>query len=328
MIHKLRVGVIRGGPSHEYDVSLKTGANVIGAINDSHAHKYEAHDILIDQDGVWHFDGAPISLDKIGKRADVIFNALHGNYGEDGKVQNILESHGIPFTGSGSLGSAIGMNKMLSKKVFEDHDILIPRSRVVFADQVTKGLSDLDEELFNTLILPVVVKPLRSGSSVGVSIVQNYDELPGALLKAIHFDDSVLIEDYIKGIEATCGVIDDFRGEELYALPPVEIRPMSAFFDYDAKYAGKSQEIVPATFSDKIKQGIQELAKKIHRALGLHHYSRSDFIIHPSRGIYTLEVNTLPGLTDESLLPKSLRAVGSSTPEFIDHVIQLALLGL
>ncbi|MCX6718946.1 MAG: hypothetical protein NTZ38_01035 [Candidatus Taylorbacteria bacterium] len=143
-------------------------------------------------------------------------------------------------------------------------------------------------------------------------------------MKAAEHGD-VMLEEFIPGIEATCGVVEGFRGEELYALPPIEIRPLISFFDFEAKYAGKSQEIVPATFAQKIKLEIEDLAKRIHRALGLKHYSRSDFIIHPHRGIYTLEVNTLPGLTDESLIPKSLRAVGSDTHELIDHLIQLAL---
>jgi D-alanine-D-alanine ligase len=173
--------------------------------------------------------------------------------------------------------------------------------------------------------MPAVVKPTSSGSSVGVSLVKYYDELPAALGEAAKYDDSVIIEEYIPGIEATCGVVEGFRGQELYALPPVEIRPATEFFDYEAKYKGKSQEIVPATFSEKFKLEIEELARKIHRALGLRHYSRSDFIIHPRRGIYVLEVNTLPGLTEESLLPKALRAVGSDTNELIGHVLELSM---
>jgi D-alanine-D-alanine ligase len=325
VIHKLRVGVIRGGPSHEYDISLQTGANVLSALGEHHVGKYEAHDIHIDQEGKWHYDGVPVNIGDLSNRLDVAVNALHGNYGEDGKIQHVFELHGIPFTGSGSLGSAIGMNKVLTKKVFASHGIQTPLSRTVSSQRIKEEFGDIHNEFYDTLILPVVVKPIKSGSSVGVTIVRKYDELPHALLKAIHFDDTVMIEDYVKGIEATCGVIDDFRGEELYALPPVEIRPDTEFFDYAAKYAGKSSEIVPATFSHIIKHNIQNLAKKIHRALGLRHYSRSDFIIHPSRGIYALEVNTLPGLTGESLFPKSLRAVGSDTPEFIDHLIQLAI---
>ena len=173
--------------------------------------------------------------------------------------------------------------------------------------------------------MPAVVKPNSSGSSVGVTIVRYYDELPEALLKAIEHSDTVILEEYIKGVESTCGVLENFRSQDLYALPPIEIRPSAHFFDYDAKYSGKSEEIVPATFSDKLKREIEELSTKIHRALGLRHYSRSDFMIHPTRGIYALEVNTLPGLTTESLYPKSLRAVGSSVPEFVEHIVGLVV---
>lgn len=324
MSHKLRVGVVRGGPSDEYEISLQTGANVLRSLSDYHEGKYHAHDILIDQDGNWHFDGVPVTIDRLCNRIDVAFNALHGTFGEDGKVQHIFESHNLPFTGSGSLASAVGMNKVLSKKVFLDHEIQTPNYRLVNAEDIAYRLSDLHDDFYRSIILPAVVKPLKNGSSVGISIVRNYDEFPAALLKAVHYDDEILIEDYIRGIEATCGVIDSFRGEDIYALPPIEIVPDSEFFDYAAKYLGKSREIVPATFSHRLKEMIQELSRKIHRALGLRHYSRSDFIIHPKRGIYALEVNTLPGLSGESLMPKALRAVGSDTHYFVDHIIELA----
>jgi D-alanine-D-alanine ligase len=176
-------------------------------------------------------------------------------------------------------------------------------------------------------MLPAIVKPASSGSSVGISIVRDHPELLTALIEAAKHGHSILIEELIPGIEATCGVIEGFRGEELYALPPIEIRSKNSFFDYEAKYQGKSEEIVPATFSDKLKRQIEELSKKIHRALGLRHYSRSDFIIHPRRGIYFLEVNTLPGLTEESLMPKALKAVGSDLSQLAGHLIALASKG-
>jgi D-alanine-D-alanine ligase len=173
--------------------------------------------------------------------------------------------------------------------------------------------------------MPVVVKPASSGSSVGITLVQDIKDLAAALLDAAKHSNEVIIEEYIKGTEATVGVIEGFRGEELYALPAVEIRSKTDFFDFAAKYEGKSEEIVPAPFSKKIKDELADLARRVHKAVGLRHYSRSDFIIHPKRGIYVLEVNTLPGLTNESLVPKSLRAVGSDTHELIDHLIELAL---
>lgn len=324
MAKPIRVGVTRGGPSNEYEVSLATGASVLAALRKKLDDRYLAHDILIDRSKNWHLDGIPVSPHDLVHRVDVVFNALHGAYGEDGTVQTIFETHRIPFTGSGSLSSAMSMNKVISKKVFADHGLRIPLGREVGSDRIGNDEPALLRELFQSLILPAVVKPVSGGSSVGTSVVFDYQQLSEALRSAAVHGDSVLIEEFIPGIEATCGVVEGFRGQEIYALPPIEIRSLTKFFDYEAKYQGKSQEIVPATFSEKIKQAIETASKKIHKALGLRHYSRSDFIIHPRRGIYVLEVNTLPGLTSESLVPKALRAVGSDVHELVDHLIGLA----
>ncbi len=325
MNHHTRVGVLRGGPSNEYQVSLNSGAAVLSVLKDRFSDKYEACDVFIDKNGIWHMNGVPIQPSDASKHIDVAFNALHGAYGEDGKVQAFLEAHGLPFTGSGSLGSAVGMNKVLSKKAFKDHGIRSPYSREIPSALIRDNTTNVAGDLFHSFLMPAIVKPTASGSSVGVTKVIYYNELPEALKAASLHSDSVMIEEFIPGIEATCGVIEGFRGQELYALPPIEIRPMTKFFDYEAKYQGMSQEIVPATFQDMFKRAIESLARKIHQVLGLRHYSRSDFIIHPRRGIYVLEVNTLPGLTGESLMPKALRAVGSDTYELVDHVIELAL---
>lgn len=324
-MYKHTIGVLRGGPSNEYDVSLNSGATVLSALYEKLGHLYQARDILIDKEGKWHMDGVPFSPEDISTKIDVAFNALHGSYGEDGKVQAFLETHGMPFTGSGALASAVGMNKILSKKIFADHGIKSPYWVEVPSESVRSNNDALSKKIFMTFVLPAVVKPASSGSSVGVSIVRTHPELFHALSLAAEHGDSIIIEEYIPGVEATCGVIEGFRGHELYALPPVEIRPHSGFFDYDAKYAGKSQEIVPATFSEALKKDLEALAQRVHLALGLRHYSRSDFIIHPRRGIYVLETNTLPGLTQESLVPKALRAVGSDVHELVEHLIHLAL---
>jgi D-alanine-D-alanine ligase len=202
------------------------------------------------------------------------------------------------------------MNKILSKQIFKHQGIKVPGWREFNSKDIKHGVMDVYSELFRSFILPAVVKPASGGSSIGVSIVEDYKTLPEALLKAAEYDDKVLVEEFIRGIETTCGVI--------------EIRSNNKFFDYDAKYAGKSQEIVPAvSFNEKIKKEIEELARKVHKSLGLRHYSRTDMIVHPSRGIYVLETNTLPGLTEESLIPKSLRTVGSSLEEFTEHLIKL-----
>jgi D-alanine-D-alanine ligase len=232
----------------------------------------------------------------------------------------------MPFTGSDSLSSAIAMNKILTKKAVARDGVKSPNWKEILSIEVDKDPGVAADALFKSFILPAVIKPASNGSSVGISIARNRADLFTGLIGAAKHGHSILVEEFIPGIEATCGVIEGFRGEELYALPPIEIRSRNAFFDYEAKYAGgKAEEIVPATFSEKLKREIEELSRKIHRALGLRHYSRSDFIIHPRRGVYFLEVNTLPGLTEESLMPKALKAVGSSLPEFVGHVIELAM---
>ncbi len=322
---KIRVGIIRGGPSSEYEVSIKTGGAIMSALRDHDSETYHPIDIFIDQKGTWHINGIAIKPEQALHRVDVIFNALHGTYGEDGKVQAFLEMHRIPFTGSGALASAVGMNKTMTNQILARHGIKIPLSREILSVDIRQNPEAISRELFTTFPIPAVIKPVSGGSSHGVSIVRKHTDIAPALLKAAEQDRAVQVQEFISGIEATCGIIENFRNEPLYALPPIEIRPETEFFDYDAKYKGKSKEIVPATFSHELKKDLEMLSRTVHSALGLRHYSRSDFIIHPRRGIYFLEVNTLPGLTEESLMPKALRAVGSTLHQLADHLIRLAL---
>ena len=313
---------MRGGSSSEYEVSLKTGASVLKNLPE----QYVPVDILISKNGEWSANGFPTRPEKILPHLDVVFNALHGAYGEDGLFQYMLEAHGVPYTGSDSLSSAIGMNKSLARKRFTEAGMKIPYGIVLRSDEY----EDSDRfafDLFRRFPQPSVVKPLSAGSSVGVRIANTPDELSEALAFAFSFGDAVLIEEYIRGREATCGVVDEFRGHDTPALLPIEIiKPkQSRFFDYDAKYGGESQELCPSpNFSQEQKQTIEKLAVDAHRAIGARHYSRSDFIVSP-RGIYILEINTLPGLTSESLLPKALAAGGARFEEFLEHILTLAL---
>ena len=343
--------MVRGGVSDEYDVSLRTGAAVLRSLD---KEKYEPVDILVSKSGKWHIHGVEVKPNDALKKVDVIFNALHGAYGEDGKIQQLLEAHGAAFTGSGSLSSAMTMVKHMSKEVFRRAGLKVPAHILL----EHKGGEDIDATkaylaAHSKFPLPFIVKPASGGSSLGVSFVKKREDLAEALEKAFQGGDAVLVEEFISGIEATVGVIEGFRGQELYALPAVEIRPKAGgFFDYVTKYGNevtsgkpqvtskekrnlqletrnlkfeRSKEIVPATFSPLIKKELERLAIAAHEALGLSHYSRSDFIISPRRGIFILETNSLPGLTEESLVPKALSAVGSSMSEFTDHVITLAL---
>jgi D-alanine-D-alanine ligase len=317
---KIKVGVLRGGISSEYDVSLKTGSSVLANL----PKKYEPVDILISKDGTWHVAGLPISPYNIDSKVDVVFNALHGEYGEDGQVQKILDSIFVPYTGSGHFPSMVGMNKVYSKEILARHDIKVPRHIVVRWGEDPNWKA---KEVFKSFCPPWIVKPVDGGSSVGVFLVKLLADLPAVIKEALEFSDTIMVEEYIRGTEATCGVVEGLRGKRIYSLLPVEIRkPIDkGFFDYESKYTGISQEICPGLFAENDKRELESLAARVHEVLGLSHYSRTDFIVTPRRGIYVLETNTLPGLTTESLLPKSLDAVGVSYPDFLDHVIQLAL---
>lgn len=316
----IRVGVLRGGPSSEHEVSLKTGEAVLAGLPE----KYSGKDILLSKNGEWFFNGQFSYPGKIIRSVDVIFNALHGYFGEDGKVQQILELFKVPYTGSGMLASSLGMNKILSREAFARAGLNIPRAIIICKDE---DYSEAARRIFKIMSPSWVVKPACSGSSVGVSIIHNFNDLIKAIETAFNFSEKVLIEEYIKGREATCGVVDNFRKQKYYSLPVIEIIPPleHEFFNYQAKYSGGTREICPANFDSELKKEMEKAAVIAHQALGCRHYSRADFRISPKGKIYILEINTLPGLTAESLLPKALNAVGSSYPEFLDHLLTFAL---
>ncbi len=310
---------MRGGIGDEYRVSLKTGGSVIKNIPQD---KYRIIDVLITKDGEWHIGGVPTTLEKLSKNVDVIFNALHGEYGEDGKVQRDLDQFSIPYTGSSTFASAIAMNKALAKYYFKQAGLKTPECAVV------KNTDDVDtaaHRVFKKFSGPYVVKPMSSGSSVGISIAKDFDSLRKALKYSLDYQPMALVEEYIDGREITCGVIDSMSGGA-YSIHPVEIitPDQSEFFDYEVKYSGETLEMCPANLFPATTKKIQEQASRAHKALGMKHYSRSDFILS-TRGLYILETNSLPGLTKESLFPKALKSAGLEFPEFLDYVLTLAL---
>lgn len=317
-MHKIRVGVLRGGPSSEFDVSLKTGQSVLRALGGEH---YELKDILIDRDGQWHLRGFPVEPVRALDQIDVVFNALHGRYGEDGTLQRFLDSHGVRYTGSGALASAIAMNKMLTKEYLKEAPYKHAAYKVL-----TLEVSDAEiAQLYRNFMQPSIVKPIDGGSSVATARTHSFEELRRAIMHAFGYSDRVLVEQYVRGREATVAVADKFRGEELYAFPPIEISyGKSSFFDYSEKYEGHARELCPAPFPRETTRALIEAAKHVHKTLGLRDYSRSDFIVAKD-GIYFLEVNTLPGLTEASLVPKAVHAVGANLPLFLRHVVGRAL---
>jgi D-alanine-D-alanine ligase len=317
------VGVLRGGPSSEYEVSLKSGANILAALDQD---KYQARDIFIDKGGVWHLHGAPVTPERALNGVDVAFNIVHGEYGEDGTLVRILDALAVPYTGADAFTSALAFNKHKTKEAVVGHGVKVAHGTLLDSNKIT-DLHKTALNIFKSLPHPLIVKPTIGGSSVGITKVHGFHELEHALDKAFKVSPHALVEEFIKGREATVGVIDHFRGEKAYALMPVEIVPpkSSPFFDYHAKYSGETLERVPGHFTFEEKHALMDAAKAVHQGLGLSHYSRSDFIVSP-RGIYFLEVNPAAGIgfTSESLFPKALRAVGARVSDFLDHVIGLA----
>lgn len=314
---RYRIAVLRGGPSEEHEVSLKTGSALLNALPKD---KVTPVDVVITRAGEWICDGRRYMPERILDTVDGVMLGLHGAYGEDGKIQRLLERRGVPFTGSGSYSSAIAMHKGITKDHLRDTEIkfaphmLVSRSSGEQLHDIARGISVLFGPEY-------VIKPVRSGSSHGVEIADRA-HLAESLDKALKNYEQVIVEKRIHGTEATCGVIENFRGESLYALPPIEIvpSPTHSFFDYEAKYGGASEEICPGRFSDAVRDDLMRFARMVHTTLILRHYSRSDFIVADD-GIYFLEVNTLPGLTKTSLLPKALESVGSSLEVLAEHLV-------
>jgi D-alanine--D-alanine ligase len=316
----LKIGVLRGGPSPEYDVSLKSGAYVLEQLKQTH----EPLDIFISKDGAWHMNGLERTPDKILKNVDVVFNAMHGVYGEDGKIQDILSYYGKPYTGSSKFASAISMNKSMTKDLAGKLGIKTPAHTVIKKDDDVKNKS---YEAFASLPHPLIVKPVASGSSHGLYLVKDFTELFSTLGAIFEVYDSALVEEYIEGKEITCTVIENFRDQEEYSTPPVEVlyQKDSPIWTYGLRYAPDTSIIYPTTLTERESRIVEKASRLIHKDLGLSHFSRSDFIVSPKRGVYFLEVNTVPGLTKKSLLPKSLESIGLSFKEFIHHIISLAL---
>ncbi len=313
------IAVLRGGPSTEYEVSLKTGAGAISALRDL---GYTVKDIMISRPGEWLVNGFAKRPEQALLGVDAVFIGLHGSYGEDGTVQRILSRLSIPYTGSEAYPSALAMNKALTKdylKRTSERILMVPHQNV--NREHTAQLHRLVSTMHERFGPEYVVKPVSGGSSIGTKMA-TMENLHSVILEVLEENEEVLVEKRIKGKEATVGVLENFRNERIYALPAIEIvPPQEDFFSYDAKYSGQSQEVCPGCFSRDEKQALEAYAKEVHELLGLRHYSRSDFMVADD-GIYFLEVNTLPGLTQESLFPKAMEAVGSSYRELIHHLVR------
>ncbi len=307
-MRKIRLALLSGGASSEREVSLKSGDQVYDALDKSR-YDIKRYDPKTDLKALVN-DAAD---------TDAALVILHGPYGEDGTVQGLLDLLGIPYQGAGVLGSAVAMNKLAAKKLYTGAGIPVPDYITLSGGQKT----DTDK-LLEKLGLPVVIKPVSAGSSVGMTIVRQPADLDAALAEAFSHDTTVLAEEYITGREITCGVLGN---RNIEALPVVEIIPGEGheFFDYEAKYVpGATEEICPARIDDLTRERAQKLAVESHKALFLKGYSRTDMILQ-SDGLFVLETNTIPGMTATSLYPQAGNAAGYTFSALLDTLIELAI---
>jgi D-alanine-D-alanine ligase len=289
------VAVLKGGPSAERDVSLASGAAVARALRQL---GYDVKEVDLQSTDV-----------QLPGGIDAVFIALHGTFGEDGKLQEVLTRRGIPYTGSDAESSHRSFDKVVSKRIFEQQGIRTPRYEVLRRGEA------------RTLPLPVVVKPPRQGSSIGVTIVHEEADWDDALAEAFKLDEEVLVEAYIAGRELTVGIV----GEQV--LPVIEIRAPEGNYNYRAKYTkGMTEYHVPAPIGDEATRACQDMAWRAFAALGCRGMARVDIRMAQDGTLYVLELNTIPGFTETSLLPKAARAAGIEFPELCQRILNLAAL--
>ncbi|MEK7612104.1 MAG: D-alanine--D-alanine ligase [Patescibacteria group bacterium] len=347
----LHIALIMGGPSHEHDVSLKTGeqiqkylsqtAHTVMPVIVSHKKEWQF------SDGTKHHVGKAIQYLK-ENNIDMAFIAMHGAYGEDGTIQGLLEAAHIPYTGSGVLASAVAMDKVKSSELFHSTGLAIPEYVMCTTKQWKRKSDMVIDSIESRLSLPLIVKPINLGSSIGITLVKRTRDLRKAIQKTLDVAESAIIQEYISGRELTCAILDDGAGT-LSALLPTEIIPKNAhFFDYSAKYTvGASREVTPALISEALTWEVQNAALKAHVLLGCSGMSRTDFILGERKTnneqqiinkkqsfvnnqeektkLYVLETNTIPGMTETSLLPQAALAVGISFPELLERILKAGL---
>jgi D-alanine-D-alanine ligase len=300
-----RVAVILGGLSAEREISQMTGESVARVLSE---RGYNVSVIRVARD-------LPARL--LAARIDVVFNALHGRYGEDGAVQGLLEVMSIPYTGSGVLASAIGMDKIASKRIWQSFGLPTPEWRAVAPTETIGASFALPAKL------PLVVKPAAEGSSVGISIVRERSKLVAAITKARSYGGNVLLERYVAGKEVTVAILG------ARALCAMEVVPEGEFHTYEVKYTpGKEQFILPAPLSKKAYDRVLELALEAHDAIGAEGYSRVDLRVDADERPFLIEVNTLPGLTNLSYFPKMAAHVGLAYPDLVESILDSASLKL
>ena len=312
MMKTKRIGVVMGGPSKEREVSLNTGSAIVEALKEK---GYDAVPIDLDPSLF------PSQIEDAGVK--VVFNAVHGLYGEDGRLQAVLEMLGVPYTGSGVLSSAIAMNKFYTKRMFEANGVKTANCLYL----TDKDRQTAKQDIIRKLGIPCVVKPAEQGSSIGVTIVKKEEDLDKALEEAFSYGKLVLAEAFFTGKEVAAGVMMVSSGNPI-AMPLVLIEPHVDFYDYHNKYTkGATTYTCPAPFDECLTKALQEEAVKAYKALGCSGVARVDEMVDAEGNFICLEVNTIPGMTATSLVPKAAKAMGLSFPDLCEKILETAHLG-
>lgn len=302
------VAVVMGGPSAEREVSLNTGAAIANALRE---YGYT---------NVVEIDLDPRNFGKqlAESKAEVVFNAVHGLYGEDGRLQTLLEIREMPYTGSGMIASVSCMDKVITKRMLRDAGISTPACLIV-----NKKESGIKEKIMQRFSLPVVIKPASQGSSIGVEIVKEENQLDEALANAFKYSRDILVEEFISGKELTVSMMQ--KDGEVVALPVIHIAPHSGTYDYHSKYTkGATEYICPADLDEETTKKVQEISKQAYEVLGCSGVARADVMLDEEGNGYVLEINTVPGMTATSLVPKAAAAAGISFPELCNIILQSA----
>ena len=320
MSEPVTIAVVMGGPSPEHDISLQSGRGVTDALI---SRGFQAQPIVIPKEQTVESARATARKALAAAKADVVFIALHGTFGEDGTIQQVCDELQVAYTGSDAAASRLGIDKTASRERFEQAGLQVPRWRAIPADRPSRragrGRNGHAATIAQVLGFPLVVKPVSQGSSVGVCVVINLNELPGALAEAGRYGDTVLLEEFVSGYELTVGVVGDS------ALPIIGIRPSRRFFDFTAKYTtGATLYEVPAVLDPDTIRTVQEAGRQAHAAIGCRHFSRTDLILTRDHVPVILEINTIPGFTPTSLLPKAAASVGISYDVLCERLIQMA----
>jgi D-alanine-D-alanine ligase len=313
-----RIGILRGGVSPEYDISLKTGANVQRALHDA---GLEAVDMLLDKEGMLHIRGIPTDLEHAKGEVDLVWNALHGNFAEDGQIQQLLDEYGIPYTGSTSDVAQLAFDKQKAKEQAKALGIDTPPSLLVIPDG-TESVSAVTQKIYKTMAPPWVVKPLTGGGSVRTYFAFTPLDLAQIVEEGIAHKEPFLAEQYIYGREAAVGVIDDFRNQETYVLPVVEVTsPSRGTLTNETR---KSEDVYArhqGGFTTEERDVLSKLAQKLHRHFGVSDYSQSEFIVDQRGTPWFIELDTHPYLTNNSPFLVALESVGATLQEFVKSVI-------